>query len=169
MRTILLFLAGMVGVPVWAAPLEVHYGVNEVDINGDGVKDMIVRSRWENGNAHSFDRYLVMVRLSGKDYPQGVYEVPKGTEWDYKFMTSEGADCLRTGYRFELEQNMLVVTQYSLDGGKQSFCEAQRMAVTTYKLTDNSIMEESVAPFYLRKISIKKSLRKYDNVINFIH
>lgn len=23
----------------WAKPLDIHYGVNEVDINGDGVKD----------------------------------------------------------------------------------------------------------------------------------
>ncbi|MFZ2587733.1 MAG: hypothetical protein WAZ18_06430 [Alphaproteobacteria bacterium] len=102
---VVFFLMGVM-FPMWviAVPLDIRYGVNEVDVNGDGVKDVIVRLRWENGNAHSFDRYVVAVHRGGE-----WLEVPLGDKQDTRFITAEGADCVteddrafHVNYTFEL-------------------------------------------------------------------
>ena len=156
-----------------AAPLDLHYGVNEVDINGDGVKDMIVKVRWENFNAHSFDRYLVMVRLEGEDYPQGVYEVPKGRNYDYVFRTEEAADCQIAAYNFTLNRHdMLEVTAFVKARWQETFCEPQPVTITTYRLTDG-VKEDGMAawgtpPYYLKEVRSAKTTRKYEDVSSLL-
>lgn len=68
---------------------------------------------------------------------------------------------------FELDKKgMLVVTRYMLEEGKESYCEAQKMTVTTYRLVDGN--EDFVAPYYLKKVGEKKLLKKYESVEGFI-
>src|SRR5260370_10887204 len=35
--------------------VKLHYGVNRVDFNNDGVEDLVILARRENFNAHGFD------------------------------------------------------------------------------------------------------------------
>ena len=171
MKWIVALLMGWLGTaiaPVWAEVLDLKYGVNEVDINGDGVKDMIVRVRWDNLNAHSFDKYLVMIRLDGEDYRRGVYEVPKGRDYDYAFRTGEGADCDLAAYKFELDKHhLLKVTQYSKFMTTESFCDATPVTIKTYLLTDG-VKEDGMAswgtpPFYLKEIKKVTTKRLYED------
>jgi hypothetical protein len=84
----------------WAQPLTLNYGVNNVDINADGVNDMIVRTRWENMNAHSFDRYLITITLDGLEYSGAkIYEVPLDESYDYTKTYCEAAMMITTYYR----------------------------------------------------------------------
>jgi hypothetical protein len=166
----LIGLLAMPGGLGWAAPLELHYGANEVDINGDGVKDLIVKLRWDNGNAHSFDRYLIGVYLDGEWYDRGFYEVPKDTlDSDYRFHTTEGADCLRVGYKFWLDsKHVLMVKRYMLEEGHTYYCEAEHGTETTYRLTDiTKETSEDFAgfpPVYLKKIKEIPFRKKYESV-----
>lgn len=156
-----------------------HYGVNEVDINGDGVKDMIVKVRWDNMNAHSFDKYLVAVRVTTDDEGEkGLIEVPLGELYTYQFMASETADCADdsayepnqiTSYKFELDKRgWLRVTEYNRSTPEGFFDQEHRTSlaeVTTYKLVDSFKGENGGEPgmphFYLKKAKTKLTKKKY--------
>lgn len=107
--------------PSFAEVLNLHYGVNEVDVNGDGVQDMIVKARWENFNAHSFDRFLIMIKLKDSYLDRDYYEVPLGNDSNYMFVTAEGMDCVSADdramhvmYRFERDkQHRLMIYKYA--------------------------------------------------------
>lgn len=161
---------GMFCATAWAGPLALNYGPNVVDINADDAPDLIIRTRWENFNAHSFDRYLVMVRLNGPDYPHALYEVAKDDQGpDYTFHTTEGADCTRTAYTFSLDsKGMLTVTRYMLEAGKNTYCEPSPLTVTTYHLTD-SVKEQGMplpglTPYYLKKVKETVTQKRYADV-----
>ena len=156
-----------------AQPLKLDYGVNKVDINADGVNDMIVRTRWENMNAHSFDRYLMSVYLP--EHPERYFEVSLGMDGaDYRFHTTEGADCLVVGYNFYLRKGQpLEVVEYSRDAGIHHYCELQSVTVRRYKVSDGVNGEGmpmfGVPYFFLKKISEHRLLRKYESVEGFLN
>lgn len=140
----------------WAEPVNLKYGVNNVDINADGVPDMIVKARWENGNAHSFNRYFVMMNIpESAGYSDGFYEVPLGEIAGYSFTTVEGADCLRTGFRFELnKQKVLRVIKYSLKPSEDYFCGKSVLTETVYELEKRTGFDIGV-PYYLKDVKRK--------------
>lgn len=152
-------------------PLDIAYGANSMDINADGIPDLIVRARWENWNAHSFDRYFIMVRLKDEQYyPNEYYEVAMGDNGaDYQFHTTEGADCLVVGYTFSLDaKGMLVVKRYMRDPGVEQYCEPRHVTITTYRLTD-SLKEQGLGlpgltPYYLKSVHKYRTWRKYEDV-----
>lgn len=166
------FLPALLAFPLggYAQPLRLDYGVNMVDINADGVDDMIVRTRWENMNAHSFDRYLIAVTLNGPAYSGAkVYEVPLGDDSDYRIQTNEGADCLRAGFAFSLDGNrMLKVVKYRLEAGVETYCEPARMTTTTYRLRPNPDGGFGIPYFYLKQVRMKTSSQRYEDVSGFI-
>lgn len=163
-------------VSAFAVPLELHYGANSVDINGDGVPDLITKVRWNNGNAHSFDKYLISVQVRDgyrrvgdeKQTDAVMEEVPLGDGYKYDFMTQEGADCVLADYVFSLnKQKQLVVKYYEREFG-ESFEDKMPVTVTTYSLTDsakeNKMAEWGVAPLYLKKVTGKKLTKRVCDV-----
>lgn len=150
-----------------AEVLKLEYGVNNVDINADGLEDIIVKSRWENGNAHSFDRYLILAQLKGKHNLNGFYEIPLGDSANYSFTTSEGADCILTDYKFaKNESGFLEVTKYARNFG-ESYASDEHVTVTNYIFADSIKDEEFSIGFpilYLKKMSEAVTDKKYCNV-----
>jgi len=146
--------------------------VNKVDINADGVNDMIVRTRWENMNAHSFDRYLIAMTLAGPDYSgPKIYEIPLGESYDYRIETREGAECIVQGYSFRLNQRkMLEVTKYSLGESKENYyCGEAPMFTTHYRLSPSPDGGFGIPYYYLKQIGKpKQSLRMYRDVSIFM-
>jgi hypothetical protein len=138
-----IFASLMMSIPwhglVYAAPLSLDYGANTLDINADGHDDLMVRSRWENGNAFSFDRYLVMIR-DGAVWQ----EVPFGDRYDYNFRTAESMDCVtaddmafRTLYTFELNKTgWLEVTRYTRE--KERKTNRYNVKQTHFKLIERA-------------------------------
>jgi hypothetical protein len=184
-KNIVAWTLGMAAMAVggWAAPLDIHYGVNEVDINGDGVKDLIVRVRWDNMNAHSFDKYMIALRLDKEDLGEPVsYDVPIGKTAPYNhplMMTEEGMDCvtkddraIHSGYVFSLnDKGYLEVKEFNRIWKEPA--DAYPVEVTTYRLTDAStdsrIDEEiGVLPgdpsWYLKEVKKVRLKRKVCDV-----
>ena len=165
----LLFLAAMmmVSCPAWAERLDLHYGVNEVDINGDGVKDVIVKARFDTGTAHSYDTYIVMIKLPKEErHDQEYFKVPREeTGNGFDLDTAEGADCIVRDYKFELDaKHQLLVTRYDRDAGTQ-WCGAGKVTITTYRLLDTSAIQfDAQPPFILQKVKEKRTLKKYESV-----
>lgn len=97
-----------------AQSLKLDYGVNRVDINADGVEDMIVRTRWDVNSAHSADRYFVAVALKGGPggMPIAYYDVGFEQDNSTAFFTSEGADCVLSGYVFRLNKKRMLEIDY---------------------------------------------------------
>ena len=155
---------------VSAEDLKLNYGANPVDINGDGKLDLIVKVRWENGNAHSFDKYLISIlQKDGYGNPQFI-EVPLGESAKYSIRSYEGADCILTDYKFEIDNNKrLKVTKFARDFGK-SFFDKQPVTITTYLLKYAHEEYELVTPgqpnFYLKQVSETKTKQNYCDVRN---
>jgi len=109
-----------------AEELELKYGVNTIDINADGLDDVIVKSRWENGNAHSFDRFYTV--LASKWMKGQLYEVPVGkTGYDapHFFETRENVSC----HSSELAHTVKIVFEKQASGevvAKKFFLENGR-------------------------------------------
>ncbi|MBI1363163.1 MAG: hypothetical protein GC134_04190 [Proteobacteria bacterium] len=163
-----------------AEPLTMHYGVNDVDMNGDGVDDIIVKSRWENGNAHSFDRYLALINCKDELCREGVYEVPLGLMEKGSFVTSEGAGCASespnglsqlTDYTFEKDENgLLVITKYARDFG-ENYSSKMPVTITSYKFSDalkEGEMSIGLPRFYFKEVSKRTTEDKYCNVRDLI-
>lgn len=148
---------------VQAAPLEVAYGPNRVDINADGVPDLIVRTRWDVVSAHSADMYLIAVAHQ----PDG-YDVV-GTETDNTTMlaTSEGADCVLSGYVFRLNsKKMLEVDYYKREMG-ESYSDSRPVTVTTYQLANREQVDLGgigLTPYYLKKVHERVTKERYCDV-----
>lgn len=178
-KVLFLLVFGLCGGAVWAeTPLDIHYGANEVDINGDGVKDLIVRYRWDNMNAHSFDRYLVTLRLKSEyGFEEPVpYDVPLGKRgYDHSIMmAAEGMDCvtaddraLHNGFTFALDKKgRLVVRMYDRIWKKPA--DKYPVEVTTYRLTEGGVDERvdeeiGILPgdpvWYLKEVGKRRLVR----------
>lgn len=154
----------------YAQTLKLEYGVNNVDINADGVEDIIVRTRWENMNAHSFDRYVIAMVLEGENYSGAkYYEVPLGDTYEYRIETREGAECVRIGYKFILNSDkMLEVEEYKLDESEEHYCGKAAMKTIKYRLMESE-GNVGIPYFYLKKIEERKSLKKSETVEDLIY
>lgn len=161
----------LLALPLWdyAQPLRLEYGVNKVDINADGVDDMIVRTRWDVESAHSADKYMLAIAYGGnKDYlPKGYYDV--GFEQDNAkvFWTSEGADCVLSGYVFRLNAKKLLEMDYYHRDFGESYADSQPVTVTTYRLAereDAALRGMGLTPYYLRKVGEHRTSKKYCDV-----
>jgi hypothetical protein len=168
-RKIIIVSALLLGVSqlAQAEELKLEYGVNNVDINADGLDDAIVKSRWENGNAHSFDRYLILAQLKGEHNLHGFYEIPLGDRVNYSFTTSEGADCILTDYKFAKKKSgLLEVTKYTRNHG-ENYASDEHVTITTYVFAD-SIKDEDFSigfpVFYLKETNETVTDKKYCNV-----
>lgn len=138
----------------FAGNLDLHYGVNHIDINADGVMDVILKVRWENGNAHSFDKYMVAL-----SYGNVFLEVPLGDSAKYEFRNEEGADCIVEDYSFRKDdKGWLVVTEYRREFGK-SYMDFQKVEITTYKLVEETDPIPGF-PLYFLKPALKQVTKK---------
>ncbi len=157
--------------PISSNPTRItsDYGLTLTDLNADGEKDIILRNRWDNGNAHSFDRYTIAILQT--DPASGMhiaYEVPLGESSQYRIQTDEGAECLRTGYVFRLNnKRQLELVEYRLAEGTETYCEMTPMTTTTYRL-ERTEGEAGLPPFYLRKVEQKLSSQPYADVNPFM-
>lgn len=79
-------------------------GSNEIDINGDGLKDLIFIAWRENYNAHGFDMFTFYLQVTSDIRPKEKwYLVPffdeKGVPNKTSLTTAMGADCVLSDIR----------------------------------------------------------------------
>lgn len=119
--------------------LNLQYGANHIDLNSDGKKDVILKTYWDNGNAHSFTSYTIALNF-GKVF----YEIPLGTSSRYSISTSEGAGCggsisyLRD-FSFRLsEQGGLEIIEFRRKmKTNDTYGTSRKITITHYKLVDD--------------------------------
>ena len=150
--------------PAFADKLKLHYGTNRIDLNSDGLDDLILKVRWENGNAHSFDKYLVALN-NRKNY----LEIPLGDRANYNFTSSEGADCILEDYTFRKDETgRLEVLRFRREHGK-SYGDFQKVTITTYKLIEDPDPIPGFPPYFLKPMTKRITEKKYCDVRELMH
>ncbi len=153
----------------FADVLNIKYGVNSMDINGDGIDDMIIRTRWDVSSAHSADKYSLAVSYGGNGafIPKGYYDVGFQEDNSRILWTSEGADCVLSGYVFHVNKGKaLEIDYYHRDWG-EGYADTQPVTITRYRLTDrhNEALEGmGLTPYFLKKIKERRIMKKYCDV-----
>lgn len=137
---------------VFAEVIHISYGANLIDIDNDGRNDLIVRTRGETLNAHSFDRYIISYQ-NDKDV---FYEVALEDTFRYEFVTHEGADCKLRYYMFEKDEQGLKLTQLEREFG-ESYADTKPVTVTTYRFVNlfkkPDLLSVGIPPYFLKKQS----------------
>ena len=124
--------------------VELRYGTKEVDLDGDGRKDLIVRAHRANFNAHSFDTTTIYIWTA----PEGSDDRAKSelqivpyqvkTDQELILRTGGGADGLLEDFRLLLDatHHSAVLITAKRDFGK-SFADSQPVHFQFYRLSFN--------------------------------
>lgn len=121
------------------------------------------------GTAHPSDQYLIAVALprSSEISPAGFYTVSLADNPIKGFDTSEGADCVLSAYKFELNKaGMLEMTIYKREYG-QSFADKMPVNITMYRLGNRHQLDEfgiGLTPYAFEKIKETKTQKNYCDV-----
>src|SRR5579872_2368429 len=105
----LIFFLPAMSMPMTAQVVKLSYGVNYVDIDGDGTPDIITRSYLDNSNNNNADFYQVMVRRPVKSRRADNREwnlVPLVSgEKRYESFSGEVGRCIWNDVRFVREKS----------------------------------------------------------------
>lgn len=145
--------------------VEVKNGVNYIDINGDGIKDIVISGHRHNITAHSFQVYSMYIndpiQVENKIYKWQIVAINEKGKEDYTLYTIEGADCVLKDIRFiKLNRDKkyyLVVAERDLS---KSFAEEDYVKFKFYELFKDDLENRYV----YKKISEKQSSKKYCDV-----
>jgi carbapenem resistance CarG-like protein len=134
--------------------VELSNGPNYIDLNGDGIDDLIFVGRYQNHNAHSYDRFTVYVLYSDKYLPRKWYLVPffneKGVPREDSLATSEGADCMLRDIRLLTPRSQRVAPVTIILGARdlrESYLESEKVRFVVYRLKKDI---EVWPPFYFQ-------------------
>ena len=108
--------------------IPIMYGSNDVHINEDLSKDMIVKFRVNLENAHSYDKYILLLK-NENSYSEILIS--------NKLETIEGADCMLSDYRFYFDKEFYIV-EYKRNVGL-SYYSKEYVYKNTYKLKLNDL------------------------------
>lgn len=139
-------------------------GINTIDLNADGVQDMVVSGYRNNGTAHVFNYYTFYVfdKDFKKNYtqPWNIVEI-LGNE-KYNIKTDEGADGKLVDAFFLKNakgQNQLILAEREFG---ESFADSGRVKFSYYDLT----FDNDDRRFVYKLKSDRFSIHKYVDVIN---
>lgn len=110
------------------ASTDVYY----YDINGDGNKDRITKTRNENGTAHYWEAYKIELNQNGRWNDI----TPDG------FRTTEGAECSLQKIQFAFEPEFKAVKISR--PWRESWSTPSMATKTIYKMQDNKLVTESI-------------------------
>jgi len=145
--------------------LNLKYGANLIDLNADGLQDIVLKMYWDNSNAHSSDTYMIALNAGGT-----FLEIPLGDDAKYSITTTEGASCLGQDISYlrdfsfrKNETGWLEVTEFRRGFGK-SYGDSQSVTITTYKLVKNPDPLPGFAVSFLKPIKKYVTREKYCDV-----
>ena len=91
--------------------VEIKDGVNYLDLNGDGKNDMVVRSWWENNNAHGYYQYTFHIHKSDEEIKRERADKQLDYEGHDKFAAWEARNPSN-------QVNEWLIVAFEHDGGK---------------------------------------------------
>jgi hypothetical protein len=146
--------------------VRLHYGVNRVDFNNDGVEDLVVLARRENFNAHDFD--VVTFYSNGPRDRQGDLGIVSMFDKNKEELTLEvsgGADCLLHDFRLVKpkrgNQPLLIVAARTWS---ESFYEKNTVTFSYFKLERNSSGEPGRPALYFNLYEVRQAKARYCDV-----
>lgn|GEM_PF-5522069 len=126
---------------------------------------MILKVRWENGNAHSFDNYII-----GMNFGNTFLEAPLGNRANYSINTTEGASCLGSDishlrdFAFRKSKaGWLEVFEYKREFG-ETYGTAGLVTVTHYKLVQDREPVPGFPDYFLKPVKKYITKEKHCNV-----
>ena len=96
-------------------PHALPWGITRLDLDGDGKKDLIVRSWRENHNAHGYAVYDLFVWKDGVLHR--VLFPRKDGKWDLSFTSRQGADCVLRDLFFLEDEGSVRIYQINREFG----------------------------------------------------
>ncbi len=150
------------------AIVKLFYGTNHVDINNDGINDLVFFARRENFNAHGFDVVTFYIQIPKKDgiiKPWNIVPLFKENKESLTLEVSGGADCILNDFRLlkpkQGTQGLLIVAKRELSG---SYYEKAAVSFDYYTLENNTAGEIGRPLAYFNYQKTVKSKNKYCDV-----
>ena len=143
-------------------PGRLPWGVTRVDLNGDGHRDVVIRSWRENHNAHGFSVYDVFV-WKGKALHRVVLPEPAGRGYALSLISVQGADCvLRDVYLVRRRgRAMLMLAERPLG---QGYAAAEPVTFSLLRVEESREEVPGMPRFVLRAAEEKRTARPYCDV-----
>jgi len=152
----------------WSTPIS--NGLNYLDLDGDGEKDIIVKGYRNNISAHTFS--VISFYLSKKIDSQeksnikrldiiSIGQLPDTEE--YQLFTYERADCILIGFRLVKIKNSKKVYLIKAErflSGEKTYADKDTVKFTIYELQYDDLESR----FFYSKIKEFNSTRKYYDV-----
>jgi len=120
--------------------IKIENGVNYIDLNGEGKKDIVIKAWFENFTAHGYYLYTFIINrpdyASGKNWLVVPIELEKKAFED-SFRTSQGADCVIRDIRLMKDGNNkveLIIAERPLE---ESFSESRKVTFYRYQLKED--------------------------------
>jgi hypothetical protein len=144
-------------------------GPNEVDIDGDGEKDLVFVGRWENYNAHSSNEFAFYAHYRDQYLPElKWYVVPffdKRGALQIDLRTQEGADCILRDIRIlspASENNRPVTVIVGTRDFGKSFADSASVRFIVYELMRGGV--PGFPPLYFQEKQTIKVKTKYCDI-----
>jgi len=151
--------AGMTVVPL-------NFGPNKVDMNGDGVNDVIFLGRRENFNAHGFTTFTFYIDTDNTWYIVPFDNKKDAEEKEY-LSTSEGADGFLQDIRVlvpDSSSNAPTTIVVGVRDFGESFADAAPVKFIIYQLTRNDEGIPGWPPFYFQETQTIHGRKKYNDI-----
>jgi hypothetical protein len=155
--------------------VQLHNGINYVDLNNDGVADTVTVAQRENYNAHSFEVTTVYIwaapsqqekmQLQIVPFDPTSDEVQKNLLNPLNIIASGGADCTLHDFRLLLsrkDKSLMLITADRKWG--QSYSDTQTVIFKVYKLAENTEGLAGWPIYYFKKSREFAARAKYCDV-----
>ena len=141
-------------------------GPNEIDLNGDKVKDLVLKNWRENHNGHGYYVYLFSIRSAAEaEHPWQVVAIqkPGGPNYSDSLATSEGADCVLKDIRLRRNESgvQLIVAEREFGAG---YADSQVVHFTFYRLQQDPSGLPGVPEYAYTVLKSQDSKKKYCDV-----
>ena len=155
-----------------AEVIELHNGLNRVDINGDGRLDLIVKSRRRNFNAHSYSAYSFFVQFRDKYYQNNdwfwaLVPVKVGKYSSHDFHTSEGADCILSDIKVLRQPNAASNALSIIQGDRafgESYADENSVTFSLFELKHNDKGIPGWPDFYFERVETFSSSARHCDI-----
>jgi len=147
--------------------VKLSYGANQVDINNDGIPDIVFFAWRENYNAHSFDVVTFYIQTPSTDSikPWNIVPLFKKEKESLTLGVSGGADCVMNDFRLlkpkKSAQSLLIVAKREYS---ESFYEENFVDFHYYNLVSNAEGEMGRPIVYFDYKKTVRTKNKYCDV-----
>lgn len=147
-------------------------GPNQIDLNGDGKKDLIFIAWRENYNAHSYSLFTFYIHFPDENRPEKQWLlVPffdeKGAPKKESLSTEEGADCFLQDIRVlrsTSQKNMPVIVIVGKREYGDSYADEASVKFVVYELKQNKEGVPGEPPFSFEPKKTIKGKKKYCDI-----